>query len=360
MPNFNHALFTLSGSDNSIVLKGSSTLDGDVRTNSSSFNVVDFTGTAGITGNFKINKKNKPEVPKWEEDETPYKKGEKASYNGTIYKAKWWTNNKPGKGNSWQKQIPNLGGSIIYLNDPPESPTPEISNFPTSQSDDTIKLSGNKNGQIGKKDSYSFDTISLENGTELTINRNDKDKTIKVNRFDIKNGDIKFQNPDGDGKLKIYVKKSLTFGADSSINKPSLGEEAIPDNVEIYYDGGTAPEFGGNITINANLFINDKADLNIGGSNSTYGYIFSNGNNITIRGDANVSTIYAPNSNVEMKGSGTLKGAIVAKKFLGKGDILVDYVPPNSEKIPEEFIESLKKPQGETEINLTDIKWSRD
>lgn len=111
------------------------------------------------------------------------------------------------------------------------------------------------------------------------------------------------------------------------------------------------------------MFINE-ADFDIGGSNSTYGYIFSGGENITIRGAASVSKVYAPNSHIDMRGLGNsnsiLNGALIANTFDARGAAEINYVKPDLDKMPEDFLSGISGSQGEVDSEPEIIKWSRN
>jgi len=418
MPNFDYALFTTAASDNSITLTGSSTINGDVGTNSESLSSINLNGGTAINGDLWLNSEppqppgdynEEPRHPEWS-NESNYTSGDKVYYDGLHYEAKGSTNGVPGEdnawnliipegeiwkwfdshdyskgdkvwldgdiyiaqnnganngpppGNEWEREVSNINGNIEYLTSPIDYPKPEMPEFPSPPDRENISIQGNSSGEITEDGNY--DTISLKSGTELTIDRNGGDRVIRVKNFDITNGHIKFANPSDDGVLKIYIEDDFTFGADSSINKPLFGEESIPENVEIYYAGSDTPKLGGNVTINGSLFI-DKADFDFGGSNSTFGYIFSNGDNITVRGGSSVSTLYAPNTNIEMKGLGSsnsiLKGSVIAKEFSASGAAEINYVEPDLDKMPDDFLESIGGgSDGEADDKPEIMKWSRN
>jgi len=417
LPPLDYAVFAVGDGNDVLELNGSSTVNGDVGTNASSFAAINFTGAAGVNGDFWINKEEytppsqyneSPRHPEWSNVNIPYTKGDKVYYDGLHYEAKWWTDVPPGQGNAWnliipddeiwewfathtylkgeqvwhdgqiytakwnkitdsppnngwEKQVPNVSGNIEYLTGSVDFPPPEMPSFPSPPVRSDLSIQGNQSDEINQDGTY--EQISLKSGTELVIDRNGGDRIIRVKDFDIKNGHIKFKDPEGDGVLKIYIEEKFTFKADSSINKPTSGQNAVPENVEIYYTGNSTPDFGGNISLNGSLFI-ENADFDLGGSSSTYGYIFSNGNKITIRGAANASTIYAPNTHVEMNGLGNydavLRGAVVASSFSGDGAVQIDYQQPDLDKMPENFVSAVSGNQGNSNSSLKIINWGRN
>ena len=417
IPPLDYALFASGTGENVISLNGSSYITGDVGTNADSFSAIDLTGGSGIDGDFWINTVNpnppgehdeEPRFPSWSSENTPYNANEKVYFNGLHYKAKWRTTDPPGSsnawnliipedeiwkyfashtyqsgeqvwhdgqiytaqwnginnpppGNGWEKQVPNITGDIDYLNQEIDYPSPEIPDFPSPPNRDDVSIKGNSSGEINQDG--NFDTISIKGDNKLIVNRNGGDRIIRVKNLDIKQGHIEFENPSDDGILKIYIEDKLTLGGDSSINKPSSNQNAIPENVEIYYKGTEKPNLGGNIVINGSLFI-ENADFDIGGSNSNYGYIFSNGENITVRGAANVSTIYAPNTHIDMRGLGNsesiLEGVVIAKSFDARGAAEIQFVKPDLSKMPKDFLTALKESQDGVTSKVKTIKWSRN
>jgi len=418
LPPLDYALFAAGSGDDLIDMRGSTSIVGDVGTNGNSFDAFEFKGTAGIDGDFWLNTEEpsppgdyseEPRHPDWSNSksynggekvhydglhyeasnwtsgDTPgenpvwqvilpenqtlewfdtqiYDDGDKVFYDGLYYEAKYWTQGDlPGESDAWKAPIENLTGNVGYLDNPLDYPIPVMPDFPDPDSKSDININGNTNGMIN--DDGSYDKISIKGNNNLVIDRNGGDRIIRVKDFDIKQGHISFENPDADGTLKIYIEDKFTFKGDSSINTPDSGTDALPDNVEIYYAGSSSPDLGGNVVLNANLFI-DKADFDIGGSNSTYGYIFSGGSNINIRGAADVSTIYAPNAHISMRGLGNsdsvLEGAVIANTFSARGAAEINYRKPDSEKMPEGFLTSLSGSEGSSEPRAKVISWSRD
>ncbi len=151
----------------------------------------------------------------------------------------------------------------------------------------------------------------------------------------------------------------------SSINKAEKWwEDANPENVEIYYKGSKELDFDGIVSLNSSLFI-ENTDFKFRGSSSTVGYLFSNGGDIDILGNVDISTIYAPNSNVTMDGSSSLRGSLIASTFLGVGNISIDYQELDLNNIPEDFQAAFGgrsdgSGTGSNQFVVDPVKWGRD
>lgn len=426
LPPLDYALFAVENMERAIRLTGSSTITGKpgevkVGTNAKSFDSLEFIGTAGINGDLWIHTAPPPEPPEEyiEEPRHPdwvsgnvYRKKDKVYYDGLHYEAKWWTTSTAGTNDSWEVIIPddeiwkwfdnhqydtgdqvwydgqiytakegsknapppgwawkapveNLSGDIAYLEEEIVYPEAKMPDFPSPRARENITIKGNETREITEDGSY--DKISITANNDLIIDRSGRDRIIRVKNLDIKQGHIKFKNPDDDdGILKIYVEDEFSLNGSSSINRADnwWEDSNTPENVEIYYKGNRELKLDGNISLNANLFI-EEADLKLRGSSSTSGYIFSGGDKIELSGDVNTSLIYAPKSDLRMDGSSSLNGAAVVRTLTGNGNIKIDYQEVKLDDIPQDFLAAVSDSADGSQIESDEfvvepIKWSRD
>ncbi len=398
---FSNALFAAGNNNDSspsINMKGNSTkITGDVKTNISDYSSINIKGS--IDGDFAMNFKDTPpnniyqeKQPgdlEWSIENTPYSGGKVVWYDGLYYKAlndgvgsaepgtirawqvkipdgenwpwfenqiynsgdKVWYNGelytaknggvrgqKPDSSNGWERQIPNVSGNIEYT-EKIDYPDIKFPDFPVLETKDSIETKNNKNGIIDS-DGY-YENITLKSETDLIIDRDDNDRILRVKDLNIKNGHINFKDPNSEGKLIIYVEDSITFGAGST-----LGNLEQKDNVIIHYAGNNKIDFAGDTKFYGSLNVK-SADIKLAGSNSINGHIFSGGGDITVSGGVSLPEnnsdegviIYALNSKLSFKGSGSLKGtAIVDSVELG-GNTYINYAKPDLENFP--FIQDI-------------------
>jgi hypothetical protein len=366
LPPLDYALFATAAAAKTIELIGSSTINGKVGTNAVSYDSLDFIGTSGINGDLWLHTDPPPSGSNNEDEWSSsiiYRRGDKVFYNGQIYTAKWWNRKSPPPGNEWEAPVANLNGDIAYLEEAVDYPEVKMPDFPAPPAREDIDIKGNQSAEISEDGSY--DTISIKSNNQLIIDRAGGDRIISVKNLDIGQGHIKFKNPEDDGILKIYVENEFTLNGSSSINKAkNWWEDASSENVEIYYNGSKELDFGGNVSLNSSLFI-EKADFKFRGSSSTVGYLFSNGGDIDISGDVSLSTIYAPNSNLTLDGSSSLRGSSIVSTFSGVGNVSIDYQEVDPTKMPEDFLAAFNKRSnssgGESNLFIVDpVKWGRD
>ena len=107
----------------------------------------------------------------------------------------------------------------------------------------------------------------------------------------------------------------------------------------MYYQGNSEPNIGGNTRFVGSLFA-ESADISINGSNGVTGHIITGGDEIDINGDASLNTriLYAPNANVNLGGSGQIKGSLIADRFSGYGNAKIIYDTPDFDTFPEGII----------------------
>jgi|GEM_PF-4261248 hypothetical protein len=255
--------------------------------------------------------------------------------NKELYTAKYSTQgSEPTDLVAWERQIPNVSKNIEYT-EKVDYPDVNFPQFPKFEQDipKTIETKGNKNG-ILDEDGY-YDQITVKSNTNLTIDRNDSDRIIRVKNLNIDQGHVKFADPNGKGKLIIYVEESINFGGSST-----FGNLEQKENVIIHYAGSDSIDFKGSTKFYGSLNV-ESADINLGGSNAVSGYIFSGGENITVSGAVSIPgqnnneddgvLIYALNSNLSFNGSGSLKGSAIVNNVNLVGNTSIDYARPNFE-----------------------------
>lgn len=390
---------------NSVIkLTGSSQITGDVKTNISDYNLVELSGSSAIDGDFDLNYQNTPPEnirqekqpgdEEWSSENSPYSGEDTVWYDGLYYEARYYTDSyvpgthevwqvkipegenwpwfkhqiydsgdkvwykgelytaqnggvrgqEPDSSNGWERQIPNVSGEINYTEkiDYPEVKFPD---FPQLTSRNSVEIKGNKNSSINK-DGY-YEKIKLNGSNDLIINRKNEDndyedRVIRVNNLDIQQGNVKFANSDGEGKLIIYVEDSITFGGSST-----FGSWEQKENVIIHYAGDDDINFKGSTKFYGSLNVKN-ADINLGGSNAVNGHIFSNGGDISISGAVSMPgnnnseegvLIYALNSNLTIDGSGSLQGSAVVKNIELAGGTSINHIKPEIENYP--FIEEI-------------------
>ncbi|TVP98970.1 MAG: hypothetical protein EA359_17625 [Balneolaceae bacterium] len=223
---------------------------------------------------------------------------------------------------------------------PPQNmPLPEFPEIPQNQTIlPAIHLSG-----VGFQlldltggDAY-VPTIDVHNSTHLTVNVGSHDRILRVNNFNMTQGHLNIISQ-GDGRLQLIVENTFNIGGSSSMNNNINldGNSQSPLGLLFAYAGSQKLTIGGNIPINANIFIKD-ADLQLGNSGQINGNIITGGSNVNIDGGSgnNSRVVYAPNAHVTMGGSGTVNGSIVAKSFSGSGGYLVNYTDEFMDTLPD-------------------------
>lgn len=295
MPNIDQAVHA----EESIFLNGSSSIQGDASINSIQAGAVDFNGwPSKITGNLFIG-------PGGEPDEVAPKHSE-------------W---HPG----------NVEGEIFVMDDELEFEMPEFPQYPNfGLVGQSVYLQGNSSHTLNTSDydGYYIPEISVESNTTLTINIGDSEQTMYVGNFNISQGEV---NIVGDGKLNLYVENDMTLGGSSSVNK-----NGDVNNLFMFYGGQNSLSFKGATEFNGGLFA-ENANVILGGSNSLKGTLITGGSEVEIHGAANAISraVYAPYSNVELKGSGHIYGSVISKTFKASGNAHVVYQEDLDSELPD-------------------------
>ncbi|MCH8558134.1 MAG: polymer-forming cytoskeletal protein [Balneolia bacterium] len=202
-----------------------------------------------------------------------------------------------------------------------------------------VNLSGVSNQNIDLRnlgDAY-IQNINISNDTVLNIVVGDQDRVLRVSNFNMPQGHLNIIS-EGSGNLQLIIDNTFTIAGSSSMNNNENqgGNSRMPQSLLLAYGGSQELSIGGDIPINANLYV-ESADLRLGNSGSLKGNIISGGENITIDGGSQNQSrlIYAPHANVTMGGSGTVLGAIAARSFSGSGGFKIDYSGDFENFLPE-------------------------
>ena len=297
-PTLNQALHT----DGSIGLTGSSRIYGDVSTNSTLDNDVTFGWSTWIYGNLAVGPGADPELV-------------------APRISQWAPNNVTGDKSALPQEI---NFDLPTFPDMPASISAGQSMRVTTWHEEQMQTQFHHS----EFDGILIEELAIAGNRTMTLDVGSGDRVLHVRNINISQGHL---NIVGDGNLTIYVEDGFTLGGGSTFNYS--GE---PENLMIFYDGNNRINFGGNIRLNSNMYVN-KADIAVGGSNEIRGNIISGGNNVTISGNAgsNSRVFYAPNAHVVLNGSGRVYGSVVAKSFRAEGNTFIEYQHGTDVDMPE-------------------------
>lgn len=294
-PELNHAVFA----GTSIDLTGSAAILGDTGTNAITANSVELNGNPRIHGELQIG-------PGGIHDET-------VNYpnwaDATLF---------------IEDGISNLPAPLSY-DLPPFPQYPPKTNFGSN-----ILLQGNASLTMaaGSYDNMFIPEISVRSNTTLTIDTGGLDRTIHVGNLDIQQGHV---NIIGGGDVTFKVEDNITLNGSSTLNSGSEQSSVIT-----YYKGSEDIDFGGSTTFNSSMFA-ETADLHLRGSGGIQGNIITGGDNVTVYGNAEATSrvVYAPNSFVDLGGSGRIRGSVIADSFRAFGNARVIYEGEYDEDLPD-------------------------
>ena len=159
-----------------------------------------------------------------------------------------------------------------------------------------------------------YDTISITGNRRLCIDLQGGTRILRVNRLDIQQGELILV---GTGKLILYVEESFNIGGSSQVNHGGDYESLV-----MFFQGNQTLNFSGNTRFVGSVFAKE-ADISISGSNNIEGHIITGGDSVSVSGaaDAYPRILYAPHANLQVTGSGTIKGtAIVNNCTVGGGN----------------------------------------
>jgi len=133
-----------------------------------------------------------------------------------------------------------------------------------------------------------------------------------------------------EGNLEVFASMGFNMGGSSTLN-----DGGDRNAVRVDYAGTNNLDLTGNIRYTGILNIL-QANASLGGSGEIDGLVISGGPNVNLHGNflANVIAVYAPNSTVNMVGSATVRGAIVADRFVAGGNSRVVFESETEELFP--------------------------
>jgi Tfp pilus assembly protein PilX len=250
--------------------------------------------------------------------------------SSTIYK-------KPSSMTNFNPKLNNIpsrsfGSSGPY--NPPDFPV-----YPTNlpKRPDLLLTGGSTNDQTISADGY-YDQITLQSGRTLTINVGSENRTIVVNKLHMDQGFIKIiGNKTSTGKLigslTLYIGDEFVFGGTDKKGIPTgsgsstINLDGDSSKVNIYYKGTQLLNIGGDIKVNANVYVLN-ANITLGGSGSIVGNIIAkNATEIDITGGSNSVNhfILAPNATVNVNGGATVTGSVISNNFNLTGGATLNY-----------------------------------
>ena len=259
---------------------------------------------------------------------------------GGFQATDWWiNNNKP----IIRKHNTNFDFPLPKFPDFPEYP--RLSNSMVD-SHKNINISTNRTMSLDAN--YQINNINFNSDAKLTLDIGNKDVSIVVNR--IAGGghlDIK-----GTGKLTIYVKDNIELSGHINQNGQDdliiyIGPSSNPNSTKTL----KSSQYGDFI---ASIYAKD-ANIELVGSGKIRGDIVTGGNRVKLSGDSSGKTstgyaVYAPNASVELSGSGSLVGSIISKVFKISGGGWVTQKDVNSDKNP--FFPGDKNIENKVEFDL--------
>lgn len=226
----------------------------------------------------------------------------------------------------------NVGLSITALPTPIIHELPEFPEFPSeSELRSNLIISGWPAPSPLSPSDYDgkyIPVLRMTGNNTLNINVGSQDRVLHVGQLDIQQGHI---NVFGEGKLTIYVEDKITLNGSSTINN-----NRTSDKMFTYYKGANTIDFGGSTSWIGGIYA-ESANVNISGSGGIKGNILSGGNSINVTGNAEAFSrvIFAPNAHVSLSGSGRVKGAVIAKSFTASGGTSVVFSDQLNDQLPD-------------------------
>ncbi len=166
-----------------------------------------------------------------------------------------------------------------------------------------------------------FSEIKLNENNTLYIDTGSEDRSIIVDKLNLKNGHIILN---GSGNVTFYVTDEIVMKSGSSINA-----EGDINKINIFYKGKEELNLKGDTSIYGSIFAK-KAKIKLQGSSKIIGNIFSSGEEIELQGGTHASSqlILAPNAKVRLNGSGAVNGMIISERFKLQGGGTVTFDEP--------------------------------
>jgi len=270
----------------SVSLKGSSQIVGDVGTNAVEAGSVNFAWSAGIDGDLWISPTADP---------TEVVSGERPD------------------------PTENVSGEIRTLPAEREYPLPEFPEFPDPMDKGDLVAGWRPEGSHIIEESGTYGMIDVTN--ELTVNVGEEDVEIVADRLSVTGNGRILVNRTGNGRLILYVAERLELAGSGKIN-PDGGY----DDVCLYYAGEEALTFGGSTVWTGSLFA-EKADVILSGSGAVTGHIVTGGNTVHLSGNGRIDAgvLYAPNAILRVTGSGSIRGVVIVHNLELSGSARIRY-----------------------------------
>ncbi|MFZ5644803.1 MAG: DUF7305 domain-containing protein [Bacillota bacterium] len=242
--------------------------------------------------------------------------------NGNLYIGPGADAERVVKFNGWRRgpdtNIPD--GEILNLPSALSYPMPTFPAFPSGL-EDRSNLSTNHGSHIISengtgKNNYNFgyyDLIDIGGSSKITIKLDGKNRVIRVKNLEV-TGSSDFIL-EGSGKLYLYVENVFTLSGSSKINY-----NGDPNSLVMFYQGSDALDFSGSTQFSGNIFA-QNANVKISGSNNITGNIVTGGSSVEVSGsaDAYPRILYSPNADVKVSGSGKVKGIVISNKCTVEG-----------------------------------------
>ncbi len=282
----------------SISLKGSSQIIGNIGTNAVEAGSVDFSWSAEIEGDLWI--------------------GPDGDWTKVV------TGARPDPAENVTGEIKPLPLAKEYL-------LPQFPGFPALEGKEDLVAGWQSEDSCVINESGAYGNIDVTN--ELTINVGDEDIEVVADNLSVTGSGRILVNRTGSGRLILYVIDGFELANNGKINP-----DGSYDDVFLYYAGGEALDFGGSTVWNGSLFA-EKADVTLGGSGGMTGPIVTGGNTVNLSGNGQIDAgvFYAPNAVLKVTGSGSIRGVVISRNLELSGSARIRH----NDSMDLEFFEQL-------------------
>jgi len=269
-------------------LKGSGMIRGNVGTNATGKNSVDFGWSTGIEGNLWV--------------------GPGGDWTEIVNSA------RPNPGE-------NVSGEIRALSFAKEYTLPGFPKLPDLKDKGDLTAGWQSSDCCAIEESGAYGNINVTN--DLTINIGKENIEIVADSLSVTGNGRILVNRNGNGRLILYVTDQLKLAGSGEVNP--CGNY---DDVFIYYGGEGPLNFDGNTKLSGSLFA-EKADVALAGSGVVAGHIVTGGHRINLSGNAqeDARVIYAPEAVLTVAGSRSVQGTVIARSLELSGSAQIQYDP---------------------------------
>jgi hypothetical protein len=173
-----------------------------------------------------------------------------------------------------------------------------------------------KRGSLSRKDNHhiyedgSYDSITVGNSKTLTIHVDaGETRRISVGTLALENSGKLIIS--GGGKVILYVSEELVLDNSSTMNKQAGG---TTDGLELYYAGSKDVELKNSSKINGSVYAK-HANVILHNSTEITGFLITGGDSVEFKNSSEmtIGLVYAPKSDIQLKNSAKVTGAIVGK-----------------------------------------------